>query len=151
MEKADRTQARTEGRHQPLIEKSLTRLLRHSTLLIFFIFFCARPRHADSGAQANSRGSRSAPAYFKHRLKSVRTGTRAEIPGCTFFPRARLRILSRETVPAVPFRYRPLFYLHEVIISCSKECGTDPVQAIDPVQYRSHTSPRSTACPADYT
>ena len=27
----------------------------------------------------------------------------------------------------------------------------DPVQAIDPVQYRSHTSPRSTACPADYT
>ena len=29
--------------------------------------------------------------------------------------------------------------------------GPDPVQAIDPVQYRSHTSPRSTACPADYT
>ena len=28
---------------------------------------------------------------------------------------------------------------------------TDPVQAIDPVQYRSHTSPRPTAMPADYT
>ena len=34
MEKLERTQARTEDRRQPLIEKSLTRLLGHSTLLV---------------------------------------------------------------------------------------------------------------------
>ena len=71
--------------------------------LLYFFFFFAR---ANLDARVGSRGSRFAPVFSKHRSRSARTGTSAEIPGCTVFPYARLRIWSRETVPAVPFWYR---------------------------------------------
>ena len=71
--------------------------------------------------------------------------------GLHSYPCARLRVGSRETVPAVLFRCRTWFYLHEGITACSSERVTGPVQAIDHVQYRSHTSPRPTIMPADYT
>ena len=71
--------------------------------------------------------------------------------GLHSYPCACLRIWSCETLSAALFRYHTCFYLHEGIVACSSERVIDPVQAIDPVHYRSHTSPRPTACPADYT
>ena len=106
-EKLDRTQAPTKSYHQPFIEKKphpVGSVRYPFNFYFYFYFYFARARafrHAGRLA-----GSCLAPAFFKHRSRSHRHGYEHRDLGLHSYPCARLRIWSRETVPAVPSRYR---------------------------------------------
>ena len=100
--------------------------------------FCLR---APIPAHELARGAPTLLQLFKHRSRSHRHGYERRDLGPHSYPCcARLRIGSRETIPGVPARYRTDFIYNEGIPACSSE------RVIDPVQYRLHASPRSTAC-----
>ena len=113
----------------------------------YFILFFAR---ANLGTRAGARRFNVAPAF----LSTVRDGL-ARVRA----PRSRAAQLSLDTPENLVSRDGSgnTFSLPYMILSTRgnytllEGMRTDPVQAIDPMPYRPHTSSRPTAMPADYS